>query len=290
MSDPGHDSEVIITVDVEDWQQSTFSRTLPITRRAADNVLRLLDILRDENIKGTMFVLGKFADAFPEVVKEIHVQGHEIASHGYGHVEVFRQSPEEFKADVARSKEVLESITGEPVKGYRAPDFSIIRKTLWALEILSDIGFEYDSSIYPVQRPRYGIPQWPDNLLQVELGNGRFIIECPIAALWWLGKRWPVGGGGYHRLLPKFLIKKAARLVMANGQFVYYCHPYEFDPFEFRQLDFKVPLFLRLHQGLGRSRFEGRFRAFVREFGGCRMIDWIREKPLLPAMRLSSFI
>jgi len=278
----------VITVDVEDWLQSTFSHDLPVSARAVDNLHRLLAVLRNENIRTTMFVLGRFAEAYPEAVKEIQQQGHEIGSHGYGHIEIFKQSPEAFRADVAKSKMILEAITGTPVKGYRAPDFSILKTTLWALEILCELGFEYDSSIYPVQRPRYGIPQWPVFPVRVVLKNERSIIECPIAAMRWLGKNRPVGGGGYHRLLPNFLIQKAARRIIAERLFVYYCHPYEFNPHEFREISVKIPLLLRLHQGLGRSRFEKRFRLFVRAFGGCPMTDWIKKNSDIPLLKLSS--
>src|SRR5690349_14058879 len=134
-----------ISVDVEDWPQSTWDRSLPITSRSAANTRALLRILAQARVRATLFVLGKFAEAFPEVVREIRSEGHEVASHGYGHVEVFKQSAAEFADDVRRSKELLESITGEPVVGYRAPDFSIMRTSLWALEILAELGFQYDS-------------------------------------------------------------------------------------------------------------------------------------------------
>src|SRR5262249_27775522 len=148
----------VISVDVEDWPQSSWDRALPITRRAADNTHRVLSILRESGVRATMFVLGKLADAFPAVIKSIRAEGHEVACHGYGHVEIFKQSREEFAQDLRRAKDVLEQILGEPVKGYRAPDFSVVRGTLWALEVIAEAGFEYDSSIFPVRRPRYGIP------------------------------------------------------------------------------------------------------------------------------------
>src|SRR5262245_49719293 len=151
----------IISVDVEDWPQSTWNRDLPITPRAAANTRRLLDLLSESNVLATMFVLGKFAEAFPEVVREIRAEGHEVGCHGYGHVEIFKQSRQEFADDVRRSKDSIEQIVGEQVNGYRAPDFSIVRDTLWALEVLSEAGFQYDSSIFPVYRTQYGIPDWP---------------------------------------------------------------------------------------------------------------------------------
>ncbi|MGD9722108.1 MAG: DUF3473 domain-containing protein [Pirellulales bacterium] len=265
----------IISIDVEDWPQSSWDRNLPITERAAANTRRLLAILGQAGIRTTMFVLGKMAERFPEVVREIDAAGHEVASHGYGHVEIFKQSREEFAADLRRSKDFLEQLLGKPVRGYRAPDFSIVRSSLWALEVLAEQGFEYDSSIFPVKRPRYGIPDWPLTPTRVRLPNGRSILEFPIASYRALGKNWPVGGGGYHRLLPGPAGRWLAQRVMRTRPFVFYCHPYEFDPREFAEIDVAIPLKVRLHQGLGRGRFEARFVRLVRQFGGCRMIDLV---------------
>jgi polysaccharide deacetylase family protein (PEP-CTERM system associated) len=265
----------IISIDVEDWPQSSWDRELPITRRAADNTRRLLELLARTGVKSTMFVLGKLAEKFPDVVREIDAAGHEVGSHGYGHVEIFKQSREEFAQDLARSKKLLEEIVGKPVRGYRAPDFSIVRDSLWALEVLAEQGFEYDSSIFPVKRPRYGIPDWPLEPRRVLLPGGLAILEFPIASYRAWGKNWPVGGGGYHRLLPGPAGRWLARRVMQSRPFVFYCHPYEFDPREFAEIPLKLPLKVRLHQGLGRSRFRGRFERLISQFGGCRMIDLV---------------
>lgn len=265
----------IISIDVEDWPQSSWDRDLPITPRAADNTRRVLSLLDRAGVKATMFILGKLADRFPEVVREIDAAGHEVASHGYGHVEIFKQSREEFAADLRRSKDVLEQIVGKKVRGFRAPDFSIIRPSLWALEVLAEQGFEYDSSIFPVKRPRYGIPDWPLSPTRVLLPDGGKILEFPIASYRAWGKNWPVGGGGYHRLMPGSAGRWFARRVMESRPFVFYCHPYEFDPREFAEISVKVPLKIRLHQGLGRGRFEARFMDLIAQFGGCRMIDLV---------------
>jgi polysaccharide deacetylase family protein (PEP-CTERM system associated) len=260
----------VISIDVEDWPQSTWDRSLPITERAARSTRRVLEILRQSAVRTTMFVLGKFAQAFPEVVREIHADGHEVASHGYGHEEIFRQSPAQFRDDIWRSKDLLQQMIGHPVKGYRAPDFSVVHDTLWALPILAEVGFEYDSSIYPIQGMRYGIPYWPTHPVRVRLANDRSIIEAPIATLTRFRKRWPVGGGGYHRLLPGVMSRFCAREVMKAAPFVLYCHPYEFDPREFRSLLplLHIPAHVRLHQGLGRRWYEHRFRRFLNQFGG----------------------
>jgi polysaccharide deacetylase family protein (PEP-CTERM system associated) len=265
----------IISIDVEDWPQSSWDRELPITERAADNTRRLLELLARQGVHATMFVLGKMAERFPEVVREIDAAGHEVASHGYGHVEIFKQSRDEFAADLKRSKDFLEQTLGKRVRGFRAPDFSIVRDSLWALDELAAQGFDYDSSIFPVERPRYGIPDWPLAPTRVQLAEGKSIVEFPIASIRAWGKNWPVGGGGYHRLLPGAAGRWFARRVMLSRPFVFYCHPYEFDPREFAEISLKIPLKVRLHQGLGRGRFESRFVSLVKRFGGRRMVDLI---------------
>src|SRR5262249_48913265 len=162
---------------------------------------------------------------------------------------------------------------GERVKGYRAPDFSVMARNLWALDVLAEAGFDYDSSIFPIDHPRYGIPGWPAAPVRVRLPNDRTLVEIPIATLPFIGKAWPVGGGGYQRLLPGFVFRYLARSVMAATPFVLYCHPYELDPAEFREISIRIPLKVRLHQGLGRSRIARRLKAFLSCFGGRRMED-----------------
>ncbi|SLM49959.1 conserved protein of unknown function [Nitrospira japonica] len=268
----------VISIDVEDWPQSTWNRDLPITDRAVGNTRRVLRILRNANVRATMFILGKLAERFPYLVKEIQADGHEVACHGYGHMEIAQLSPDEFLADVRRSKDLLEQITGEPVVGYRAPDFSIVENTLWAFDALAEAGFQYDSSVVPVRVVRYGIPDWPGAPVRVKLANGRTIQEAPLATFQMLGKNWPVGGGGYHRLLPGFLTRSLARQVMKTAPFVFYCHPYEFDVWELEEIPISLPLSVRWHQGAGRRYFERRFNSFVHEFGGQRMQDMLASQ------------
>jgi hypothetical protein len=167
----------------------------------------------------------------------------------------------------------LEQITGRPVLGYRAPDFSIVRRTLWAFYALAEAGFQYDSSVVPVRLVRYGIPEWPSDPTWVRLDNGRRIWEVPLATFPWAGRNWPVGGGGYHRLLPGFATRYLAQRVMETSPFVFYCHPYEFDVHELSEIHIPLPLRVRLHQGLGRQWFEKRFRSFLQRFGGQRIQD-----------------
>jgi polysaccharide deacetylase family protein (PEP-CTERM system associated) len=271
-------SPPVISIDVEDWPQSTWDRSLPITDRAAENTLRTLRILRDEDVRVTMFVLGKFADRFPRIVKEIWADGHEIACHGYGHFQVDQQKPDEFLADVRQCKDILEQIIGQKVKGYRAPDFSIVGSSLWALDALVEAGFEYDSSIMPVRHPRYGIAEWPVVPVRVRLSRDTSILEAPLATFPALGMNWPVGGGGYHRLLPGFASRYLARRVMRRAPFVFYCHPYEFDVKELEEIPLALPLSIRLHQGAGRRWFERRFRSFIRCFGGRPMHEMLSSQ------------
>jgi polysaccharide deacetylase family protein (PEP-CTERM system associated) len=269
----------VITVDVEDWPQSTWERSLPITPRAASNTCRVLDIMQACGVRATFFVLGKFAETFPQIVREIAAAGHEIASHGHGHEEIFTQSREEFRRDIVRSRDYLEQLIGQQVLGYRAPDFSIVRRSLWALEELAGAGFQYDSSIFPIRKRRYGIPEWPVVPVRIQLPSNRRITEFPIATYPFRKTNLPVGGGGYFRLLPKFVSLRLVRRVLTVQPFVFYCHPYEFDPREFGEITVKVPLKVRLHQGMGRRWFGERFKALVRAFGGQRMKDLLSTFP-----------
>lgn len=276
---------LVCTIDVEDWAQSTLDTDLPITDRAGRNMEHLLDVLAEAKVKATCFILGKFAEKFPETVSRIAAEGHEIASHGYGHVDVFRLSPDEFREDIRRSKAWLEDQTGQAVHGYRSPDFSIVKESLWALEILAEEGFVYDASINPALLARFGVRDWPAQPVRMELGRGRSLVELPVATLT-IGKwRFPVAGGGYHRLLPYPFIRHAiARTVTAGEVFVSYCHPYEFDPDEFSQRSESLPLKTRLHQGLGRRGFEAKFRRMLYEFTTVQAIE-MAGKPDWPVVR-----
>lgn len=260
-------AKLILSVDVEDWAQSTWDHSLEISGHAQRNAERLLDLLAAHKKTATMFILGKFAERFPETVRRIADEGHEVGSHGYGHIEVFFQTPKEFRQDAHRAKHLLEDLIGQPVIGYRAPDFSIVRSTTWALDVLAELGFRYDTSVFPIKSKHYGIPDWPLHPTTVCLPSGRSIIELPIATLKLLGRRWPVAGGGYHRLLPWPLIHMAISRSMRMGKpFMSYCHPYEFDAHEFADMKLDISLGMRIHQGLGRRGFEVKFKRMLTSF------------------------
>lgn len=258
---------LVCTVDVEDWAQSTLDTDLPISDRAGPNMEHVLDVLAEEKVKATCFVLGRFAEKFPDTVRRIAAEGHEVASHGFGHVDVFRLTPTQFREDIRRSRGQLETLTGRPVLGYRAPDFSIVKESIWALEILAEEGFVYDASINPAVMARFGVPGFPRQPVRMALAGGAPLVELPVATLPFFGRSLPVAGGGYHRLLPFPVIRWAIeKSVLAGETFMAYCHPYEFDPDEFAHLDCPLPLKTRLHQGLGRRGFENKFRRMLREF------------------------
>lgn len=274
---------LILTVDVEDWAQSTLDTSLPITSRAFRNTEYLLDLMAEEGRKMTCFVLGKFAERYPESVRRMAREGHEVASHGYGHINIYEQSLEDFRADVRRSKAQLEDLTGQVVRGYRAPNFSLGPAGYWPLEVLAEEGFDYDSSIFPSSIYRHGRADWPSHPVQVVLPSGHGLVELPAATTRLLGRALPVAGGGYHRLMPWPLIHwLSARSMMANEIFTLYCHPYEFDPDEFDHLPFHIPWKTRLHQGLGRNGFEAKFRKLMASFNTKTAIE-IAERRSWPS-------
>lgn len=274
---------VAITVDVEDWPQSSWDRTLPITARAAASTNRLLDFFGEHNTHATLFVLGKFARAYPEVVRRMEREGHEVACHGDGHEEVFEHSRAHFEDDVRRAKSLLEDLSGHAVKGYRAPDFSIHPAQFWAFDVLAELGFEYDSSMFPIRASRYGVPAWPLSPTRLTLPGGSRLVEFPISIVRLAGRNWPLGGGGYQRLLPGFLFRALSDGVMKQRPFVLYGHPYEFDVDEFHHLDLEIPWSVRWHQGMGRRFVPARLSAFIRRFGGGPLRD------LLPRLEFPDF-
>jgi polysaccharide deacetylase family protein (PEP-CTERM system associated) len=226
-----------LTVDVEDYfQVSAFERRIPRSdwdrweSRVVVNTRRVLALCDEFDVKGTFFVLGWVADKFPGLVQEIDSRGHEIGSHSYWHRLIYAMTPDEFRADLRRSKVVLEAIIGRDVVLFRAPSFSITNKSRWALDILAEEGFQIDSSIFPVRHDRYGIPGAPRQPYAHDLPAGR-LEEFPAAAMNVAGWRLPVSGGGYFRLYPLWLTRLGARLANRRGYpFMFYIHPWELDP------------------------------------------------------------
>jgi len=229
----------VMSVDVEDYYQvSAFAKSVDTNEweqhesRVVANTHRLLELFAEKNIKATFFVLGWVADREPQLVKEIYNQGHEVASHGYSHQLIYNQSQEVFKEETIRSKKLLEDLIGEEVIGYRAASYSITKRNLWALDILADAGFVYDSSIFPIRHDRYGIADAKTTPHKLSTPNGGELVEFPLTTRR-IGKmNIPVAGGGYFRLYPYFLTRHFLRAVnkKQDEQFVFYLHPWEVDP------------------------------------------------------------
>jgi polysaccharide deacetylase family protein (PEP-CTERM system associated) len=279
---------VLLSVDVEDWAQSTLDTSLPIYPHAQRNTEYLLDVAAESGRKLTCFILGRFAEVFPDTVRRIAREGHEVASHGYGHINVYEQTEVQFRQDILRSKQQLEDLTGAPVLGYRSPNFSLGKADNWALRIVAEEGFSYDSSIFPSPTYRHGRANWPGHPELLKLSSGQSLLEFPAATLSVFGRIFPVAGGGYHRLLPWPLIRMAvSKSLRANKVFTLYCHPYEFDPQEFNTLPLNVALKMRLHQGLGRKGFEGKFRKLLGSFETTTARDLLNSGIAWPERELS---
>ncbi len=227
-----------LTIDVEDYfHVSAFEQHIDRCQwdgwlcRVVPNTHRILRLLRRHQICATFFVLGWVAKHYPQLIRDIHDQGHEIGAHGFWHRRIYQQSPDEFREDLRQSRDVLQEIIGRPVVAYRAPSFSITARSSWAWEILAEEGFCYDSSVFPILHDRYGIPDANPAPHQVHTPSGS-IWEFPLPVVRFLRWNIPVGGGGYFRLYPlgltRLLLNRLNRRL--RRPFVCYVHPWELDP------------------------------------------------------------
>jgi len=225
----------VMSIDVEDWFSVENMRGFiaredwdKLESRVERNIARLLDLFAARQIEATFFVLGWIAERHPDMVREIARRGHEVATHGYSHNMLTRMTPEEFEADLARSLEMLARAGVSNVLGFRAPTFSVTRKTLWAVDVLKSRGLAYDSSVFPIGiHPDYGIADAP--LTPHQYPNG--IWELPMSCAEIFGKRIPCSGGGYFRLFPYPVMRTLLRRTNAQGRsVVFYLHPWEIDP------------------------------------------------------------
>lgn len=266
-----------MTIDFEDWYQgleipySEWGSFEDRIDRAADKLLSLLD---DADTKATFFVLGYIAEKHPHLIERIKAAGHEIGTHGFSHTLIYTQAPEVFRAEMERAVGYLNDLTGSPVLGHRAPFFSITKESLWALDVLADLGIEYDSSIFPVVNYRYGIADAPRFPYEIER-NGKRLTEFPISTLK-LGKvTIPIAGGAYFRIYPYSVTKRFLKAANRGGKpFTFYLHPWELDPDHPR---IKMPR--RIAQtthyfNLGAT--ERRFRKLLRDFTFAPMKDVLR--------------
>ena len=282
-----------MSVDVEDWFQvenlnEVVHRASWETRerRVERNTSRMLDLMAERGVRSTFFTLGWVAERHPGLIRRIAGEGHEIASHGYGHDLVYTLSEADFRADVVRSKQILEDVSGQRVTGYRAPCFSI---TNWAVEILQELGFEYDSSVFPtVAHDRYGRLSGVEMgrpIVELRPGFHEVCISClPIA-----GRGLPWGGGGYFRLMPFAAWRAGIRRILGTGMpYVFYIHPWEIDPGQPRVEG--LSRLSRLRHYLNLDRCEDRFAALLSDFRWTTVravLDGWKEQAERPALAAS---
>ena len=274
-----------MTVDVEDYfQVSAFERYIQRDAwddqecRVEQNVDRILELFGRHGVKGTFFTLGWIAERYPQMVLRIVEQGHELASHGWSHVRVTQQEPEQFREDVVRTKALLEDLSGQAVIGYRAASYSIGAGNLWALDVLQEAGHRYSSSIYPIKHDLYGMPDAPRFAFRP--GDGDF-LEFPVTTVRLGGKNLPCGGGGWFRLVPYAGMRWAMQRVnqVDRQSAIFYFHPWEIDPEQprLRGLDAKT----RFRHYLNLARMEARLDRLLGDFAWGRMDD-VLYRPRIP--------
>lgn len=277
-----------MTVDVEDYfQVSAFAGSIPRSQwrdwesRVERNTHRLLDLFDQAGVRITCFVLGCVAEEHPGIVREIASRGHEVACHGYSHELVYRQTPAVFAEETRRSKALLEDQVQQPVIGYRAASYSITRESMWALDILAEAGFQYDSSIFPIRHDRYGVSDAPRQPYRVETPKGYRLAEFPLTTWHVWGQNVPVAGGGYFRILPYRLVEHGLRQVIEKEgtPAVFYLHPWEIDPDQPRVPG--APALSRFRHYYNLARTEKRLERLLKRFPFAPMRDVLNDAGLL---------
>lgn len=261
-----------LTIDVEDYYQvSAFADKIAYEdwgrheSRVERNTARILDLFSAAGVKATFFVLGWVASRHPTIVRSIVDQGHEVACHGYSHKLIYSQSPDEFRRETLASKRLLEDQAQCDVDGYRAASYSITKESLWALDVLHECGFRYDSSIFPIRHDRYGIPDAEQKPHRHVTPNGSSIVEFPVTALDMKFAKLPLGGGGYFRLFPYWLTRFGLNWINAKNvsPFIFYLHPWELDVDQPR---LNGSRFSRFRHYNNLHRCESRLGALLRDF------------------------
>lgn len=272
-----------LTIDVEDYfMVSAFADKVKFEDwhrqecRIEKNTYRILELLNEYKVKATFFVLGWIAERYPQLIKDISSSGHEIASHGYNHRLIYDQTADEFRKDIRKTKKILEDITGEPVVGYRATSFSVIKKTFWALDILVQEGFKYDSSIFPIIHDRYGIIDFSRFPVRVNLNGSGGILEFPLSTIRLFNSNFPVAGGGYFRLFPYMFFKKGIKRInnLEKQPAIFYFHPWEIDP---KQPVQNVGWKTRIRHYTNLRKTEDRLKRLLSDFRWGRVSDVIRD-------------
>ena len=276
-----------ISVDVEDYYHvAALSKVIArdqwnsMESRVESSTHRLLDLFDTKNVKGTFFILGMVAEHDPELISEIARRGHEIACHGYSHQLIYTQTQKVFREETLRAKSMLEDIVQAPVIGYRAASYSITQESLWALDILAEAGFTYDSSIFPVRHDRYGIPDAEERPHVLKTPSGYTLTEFPLSTYKILNYKLPVAGGGYFRLFPYALTQFAFRRINAAGKSaVFYLHPWEVDPDQPR---FNASLLSRFRHYNNLDKCEQRLSRLINDFQFTTLRNVLEDLNLLP--------
>ena len=259
----------VLTVDVEDYfHVSAFEKVInksdwqSLEMRVERNTYRLLELFEQKQAKCTFFTLGWVAERCPNLIKTIVEQGHELASHGFAHQRATIMTPDEFRADVSKSKQILEDTSGQAIIGYRAPSFSFNDSNIWVYEILAELGFDYSSSTYPIEHDLYGVPDWPRFKYQRPEG----ILEIPVPTVRKNDRNTGIGGGGYFRLYPYFLSKRRIDNYLSTEQqpYSFYFHPWEIDPEQPRVAGASVKS--RLRHYLNLSRMEAKVVRLLEDY------------------------
>jgi polysaccharide deacetylase family protein (PEP-CTERM system associated) len=270
-----------LTIDVEDYfQVSAFAPYVPRADwdsrecRVEANMDRILSMLGDSGVQATFFTLGWVAERYPQLVRRIVKQGHELASHGFGHQRASEQDEASFYADISRAKRTLEDLSGERIRGYRAPSFSIGPTNSWAFDCIGRAGYQYSSSIYPIRHDHYGVPHAPRFTYRVS----HDLVEVPLTTVRMFQQNWPAGGGGYFRLMPYGLSHWLLRRVnQVDGKpAVFYFHPWEIDPGQPRIKG--INLKTRFRHYLNLERMEHRLRRLLADFRWGRIDQVILDK------------
>jgi polysaccharide deacetylase family protein (PEP-CTERM system associated) len=263
-----------LTIDVEDYfQVSAFAPHIPradwdtLPCRLERNIDLILGFLGEADVKATFFTLGWVAERYPHLIRRIVADGHEVASHGYAHYRATEQSQERFLTDIQLAKAILEDISGEEVRGYRAPSFSIGASNAWAFDAIAQAGYRYSSSVYPIRHDHYGAPDFPRFAHEIASG----LLELPVTTVRLLRVNWPAGGGGYFRLMPYRLARWSLRRVNRQDRqpAIFYFHPWELDPDQPRVPGTNAKTRFRHYVNL--RRMEKRIRQLLSDFRWDRM-------------------
>lgn len=293
-----------ISIDLEDYfQVEAFASRINYADwdkypcRIEQNTKKILDILDNYSVKATFFCLGWIGERYPKLIKNIAQKGHEVAAHGYVHNPVYKQSTEVFRQDIRKTKQILEDIIGKAVIGYRAPSYSITKNTIWALEILAEEGYKYDSSIFPIKRDLYGVsdaPRFPfiinnglileRNNLITQLPNDLMtaLTEFPITTLRILRINIPVAGGGYFRLFPYVFIKSALHYINTKEKqpFIFYLHPWELDH-EQPRIN-QLPWYSRFRHYVNLEKTECKFKKLLSDFRFSTVLEVLKKYYISP--------